>query len=107
MFKIPSSALCIAVLLASPSLAEDLIFTLTNTTSLDITGFYTSPTDVENWEEDVFNGGALASGDSSEITIADGRSQCDYDLKVLFEDGDELTDSANLCDMSEYVVSEE
>lgn len=100
------SIIAAITLVATPSLAEDLVFTLTNTSSHAVTAFYTSPTDVGNWEEDLFNGATLASGSSTQITIADGRTQCDYDLKVVFADGAELTDQANLCDTGEYVVSD-
>ena len=92
---------------ANPSLAEDLVFTLVNSSSHAVTGFFTSPTDVNDWEEDLFKGATLRSGSSTEITIADGRTQCDYDLKVVFSDGVELTDTTNLCDTEEYVVSDE
>lgn len=36
--------------------------------------------------------------------IADGGSQCDYDVLFVFEDGQELTDTVNICDLNSYTL---
>lgn len=95
-----------AICLASPVLAEDLTFVLNNQSSAAITEFYTSPTDVDNWEEDVIASGSIASGEQSEITISDGREQCAYDLRIVFEDGSEITDTADMCALEQYDVTD-
>ncbi len=105
-------ALVAAVLglsLATPVMAEDLVFTLTNGTSQVLTHFYTSPVGVDSWEEDVFGADVLQPGESVEITIADGRTVCEYDMRFEFEGSDTLTtttDTQDLCALGDYEVTE-
>jgi len=94
----------LATLVSGPALAQDLTFELINVSGYDLVEFYTSPVDVGNWEEDVFGSGVLPSGNSVDVTIADGRSQCAYDLRFVFDDGDILEDSADLCETGSYTI---
>lgn len=99
------SALLVPAFL-SVAQAEDLVFMLDNRSSYTVTEFYASPSDVDDWEEDILGSGTLAAGDATRVTIADGREQCEYDLRLVFEDGDVLTDRTNLCDTGSYTVSD-
>ncbi|MGF7006916.1 hypothetical protein [Aminobacter sp. BE322] len=86
---------------------EDLVFTLTNGTSSVLTEFYVSPVGVGNWEDDILDVDMLAPGESVEITIADGRSVCDYDMRFEFDadsDLDTTEDTQDLCQLGEYIV---
>jgi hypothetical protein len=101
----------LAALLASAvtSQAEDLVFKLTNSTSSTLERFYTSPTGVDQWEDDVFGQDVLSPGDSIEITIADGRSVCEYDMRFEFSEDSDLDtteDTQNLCKMGSYEIHE-
>ena len=96
----------VAVCINGPALAEDLVFNIHNKTGVAITEFYTSPTDVDDWEEDVTGGGEIAAGETAQITIADGRDQCDYDIRMIFADDVEVIDTENLCDIGTYDVTE-
>jgi|TARA_R110002020_G_scaffold55663_1_gene154239 hypothetical protein len=94
---------------AVTSQAEDLVFTLTNSTNSTLERFYTSPTGVDEWEEDVFGQDVLSPGDSIEITIADGRSVCEYDMRFEFSEDSDLDtteDTQNLCEMGSYEIHE-
>lgn len=103
----PAMFAAAALLLAgSPALAEDLVFTLHNQSSSVVTEFYASPSDVGNWEQDILGVDVLGSGEAVQITIADGRSQCDYDLRLVFDDGDIHEDMADLCDTGSYTVQD-
>ena len=87
--------------------AEDLTFMLTNTSSYAVKAFFTSPADVEAWEEDVFGDGFLPSGNQVPITIADGRDTCVYDMKFVLEDDSEFIEpGVDLCEMGEYTLSD-
>lgn len=89
--------------------AEDLIFMLTNTTNSTLERFYTSPVGVDDWEEDVFGDDVLEPGESVRITIRDGRTVCEYDMRFEFtEDSnlDTLEDTQDLCKMGSYTVHE-
>ncbi len=94
---------------AGPSHAEDLVFTLTNSTNSTLERFYTSPTGVNQWEEDVFGKDVLEPGESIEITIADGRTVCEYDMRFEFSDDSDLDtteDSQDLCELGSYEIHE-
>jgi len=89
-----------------PLLAEDLVFMLDNKSSYDIHEFYASPTNVDDWEEDILGSDILPAGDAVRVTIADGRDVCNYDLRVVFGDGDVLEDESNLCETGSYTVTD-
>ena len=51
----------------------------------------------------------LSPGETIELTIADGRDVCDYDLRFEFEEGSDLAtteDKQNLCEMGSYTIHE-
>lgn len=96
-----ASALAFA---AAPAQAEDLHFLLLNHSDYDLYEFYASPVDVASWEDDILGNDVLLSGESIEIIIADGRSQCEYDLRMVFDDGDVIEDTVNLCDTGSYTI---
>jgi hypothetical protein len=104
-------ALAAAIVTASavPSHAEDLKFQLTNGTNSVLTRFYSTPTGVDNWEEDVFGENVLDPGESVNITIADGRTVCKYDMRFEFEEGSDLDtteDTQDLCELGSYTIHE-
>lgn len=98
----------VAAFAVSSAQAKDLVFTLKNGTQSTLNAFYTSPVGVDNWEEDVFGRSALAPGESVEISIADGRSVCKYDMRFEFqgEDLDTTEDTQDLCELGEYTITE-
>lgn len=106
MLKIAAAASAAVLLFAAPSYAEDLVFTLTNSTSSVMTTFHASPSGVDSWEEDVLGSEVLGPGESVQVTIADGRDVCEYDMKFDFEELETLTDTQDLCEMGSYTISE-
>lgn len=89
--------------------AEDLVFTLTNGTNSVLTQFHTSPTGVNDWEDDVLGQEVLNPGESATVTIADGRTVCAYDMKFEFSEDSELdttTDTQDLCELGSYTINE-
>ncbi|MEW9615122.1 hypothetical protein AB3G45_14965 [Shinella sp. S4-D37] len=103
------SAAAALVMLAGPACAEDLVFQLKNGTKSVLTHFYSSPVGVEKWEDDVFGDQVLNPGETIEITIADGRRVCEYDMRFEFTEDSDLdttTDTQNLCELGEYTIDE-
>lgn len=94
-----------ATLFALPA-AADITFTLTNNTSVDILEFYVSSTESDEWGDDILGADILVAGGSGTVTISEDAG-CDYDIRAVFVDGDELEDSVNICELSEYTFSEE
>lgn len=93
-----------AFLLAAPAMAEDLNFLFENNSSFTIVELYASPSDVGDWEEDILGRDILEAGESARVTIRDGRRACEYDLRIVFDDGDEITDTTDLCETASYRV---
>ena len=100
---------CAGLLAAAPAQAEDLIFTLRNGTQATLMYFHTSPADVDDWEQDVLGSDVLEAGQSVRVTIADGRSQCDYDMRFEFDEDsglEILEDTQDLCETGSYTITE-
>ncbi|MBC7825443.1 MAG: hypothetical protein H7126_16565 [Candidatus Parcubacteria bacterium] len=95
----------------SAQASEPATFTLVNSTNRPLLEFYASPPSSNNWEEDILGRGVLEPGESTEITINDGRSDCLYDLKGVLGAGDgvgrgELIESqVHICDGETYEYS--
>ncbi|APG82908.1 hypothetical protein [Sinorhizobium americanum] len=94
---------------SSAAQAEDLTFTLKNDTSATLVRFHTSPVGVEEWEDDVFGSQVLEPGETIELTIADGRDVCEYDMRFEFDENSELettVDKQDLCKLGSYTIHE-
>jgi hypothetical protein len=79
---------------------EPVTFTLNNQTDHVLTALYISKVSTDEWEEDIFGSDVLGAGDSMEITIDDNLSDCKYDLKAVFEDGDEaILGAEDFCEL--------
>ncbi len=100
-------AALVLVVLPSLAQAEDLKFKLTNNSSRAIQNFYTSPATTTDWQEDVLGEDTIASGQTDEITIADGSTQCVYDMRFVMDDNAEMIDkNIDLCKLGEYTLSD-
>ena len=94
-----------ALFLAAPAMAEDLTFTFINASSSPVDGLYISHVGTNSWEENMMSGDSLDPGQSTSVVIADGRSTCEYDIKVTFEDGSHTDErDVDLCSLGAYTV---
>ena len=93
-----------SVAFAAPAFAQDVEYQIINNSALTLMEFYTSPVGVDSWEQDILGANVLAAGSSGTVTIADGSDQCEYDLKFVMEDGQELTDSVDICSIASYTL---
>lgn len=96
----------LAALIASPSFAEDLVFTLVNNSSHTIVEMNVSPVDEENWGENILTVDAVEPGTSGDVTIADGLDVCDYDLRFVTAEGAEASKTQNLCEINTFTVND-
>jgi len=96
-----------AVGLAAGARADDLVFMLDNQTSEGVAEFYAAPADVNDWEDNILGSETLAPGAATRVVIADGRSQCEYDLRFVYEGGEEQEErGVNLCETGSYTLTE-
>jgi hypothetical protein len=77
-------------LLMTPAIAAagDQDFTLRNRTGYTIDQVYVSSVDTNSWEEDVLGRDTLANGEAWEISFSRAEDQCEWDLKVVYDDGE-------------------
>jgi hypothetical protein len=87
----------LAALLATPVLADDLVFMITNNTSDTLVELYTSPAAADDWSANLMGGQQLGAGEEGEVTIVGGSDQCAYDLRMIFASGEALEGSDDLC----------
>ncbi len=86
--------------------AEDLVFTLHNKTSSVLTSFYVEPTSSSTWGDDILSED-IGPGESATVTIADGKTTCNYGIRGGFKDGSIVErNSLNLCELGSYTYTE-
>jgi hypothetical protein len=94
---------------AAPAYAEDLMFKLDNQSSGPVTQFFVSTLDSNSWEEDILGQDVLASGAQADITIHNANGMCEFDLRLVYDDGS-VTDERkiDLCDLDDdtYTVTD-
>ena len=84
---------------------RNLDFTLVNKTGLDINEVYLSPTSDSEWGEDVMGKDILANGEKVDITFSSAETECNWDLKVVDEDDDDIIwTKLNLCTANEITL---
>lgn len=90
---------------SAPASAEDLVFTLENQSNYNIHYFYASPYNVGSWEEDILGDDILPPDYSVDVTIADGREQCEYDFRFEIDNEIIVEKSAiDLCEVGHYTL---
>jgi hypothetical protein len=65
---------------------------------------YASPAGQDRWGEDLLRARVLPRGEMALVSIPDGQSRCDYDLRLILEDGRELDRNTQVCDTPSYTV---
>lgn len=80
-------------------------FQLTNKTGYTIAEVYVAPSASEDWEEDVMGIDVLGNGDQVDITFPAREKTCIYDLRVVFDDGDDAEwRKFDLCEVSNITL---
>ncbi|WP_370034120.1 argininosuccinate lyase [Qipengyuania mesophila] len=73
--------------------------TLVNSTGYTISEIYISPASSRSWEEDVLDWDVLEDGQEFEVDFRRSENTCDWDLKVVYDDGEEaIWDGLDLCE---------
>ena len=92
-------------LFAAPVFAEPQVFTLHNETSMVMMQFFASPSSSEEWGDDMFGDDVLEAGGSGDVTVDDAEG-CEFDIKMVFDSGDEMTDTVDVCEITDYSATE-
>jgi hypothetical protein len=91
---------------ALPAVAQDLEWELVNDTQSDLVEMYTSPANMGTWREDILGNNVLPAGQAGTVTIFDGQTECEYDMRFVFDDGSEMVDTVNVCELGSYRLYE-
>ena len=82
-----------------------LDFTLVNKSTYVIVELYVSPTNDEEWGEDVLGTDVLGDDESVDIEFARSEKTCSWDLKIVDDEEDEVTwTKLNLCTANEITL---
>lgn len=106
----PRGGLIALALLASalPAAAQTVEFTLINNSSQSLHYFYTNPSNMDAWGEDLLGpDGTLEPGYEGTVTIGDGSDQCLYDFRFETGEGALLeVYEVDICELSEYTLTD-
>jgi hypothetical protein len=86
-FKTVLVGAVLALTAVAPAYAEDLVFKLNNKSSGAVNELYVSPLDANTWEEDILGQDVLDAGKTATITIHDANGQCEWDVRIVYDDG--------------------
>jgi hypothetical protein len=99
-------ALALIALTATPVMAEDLQFTLINNSSLKLVEMYVSPHEQDSWGENILAVPSVDPGTQGDISITDGETVCDYDLRFVMENGNDVSGTQDLCKLSTFTLND-
>lgn len=92
----------------APAAAQTVQFTVINNSSYDLHYFFTTPSNQDNWGEDLLGDtGILEAGYQATATIGDGSDQCLYDFKFVMDNGAELIEpQIDICSLNSYTIND-
>lgn len=109
MKTIKSAFALLAVLAATTHAnAQTVEFTLVNDSKQVLTYFYTSPSEEEEWGDDLLGeDGVLEPGFSGTVIIGDGSDQCLYDFRFETSEGALLeVEAIDICALDTYTLTD-
>jgi hypothetical protein len=97
-----TAAAAVLAVTALPALAANRDFRFVNNSGQTLWELYVSPASDSSWNSDVLGRSVMESGRSAMIRFPGRGNECDYDLKMVMENGDSYTTRLDLCTISEY-----
>ena len=99
---LPAAAM--AIVLAVPAWAQSQQIRFQNNSGQTLTYLYASDSNNQNWEQDLLGQNVLRNGQYFDLTIHNV-SNCVYDILMQFENGAELQDEINICEIGTYNIN--
>lgn len=94
-----------AALLAGPVLAQSTeTIRVNNRSGMTLYSLHASPTTNTSWENDLLGNRVLNNGQYFDLTIRNV-SNCNYDMRMEFTNGQVLTDQVNVCSIGTYNIN--
>ncbi len=95
-------ALPTLLMMGQKALAEDLTFTLKNSSDSPLVEFYVEDSSNNDWGSNLLTE-SVEPGEAGTVEIADGLTTCTYDILGVFADGSKLDErQLNLCELGSY-----
>lgn len=96
----------LSLCVVTPALAQGKQdFTLINKTGYPINEVYVSPSQSDDWQEDVLGQDVLNSGQYVNINFSRKTSACKWDLQVVYSDGETSAwENFDLCKTSNITI---
>ena len=93
---------------ALPAAAQNVEFTLINNSSQALHYFYTKPSNMDAWGEDLLGpDGTLEPGYQGTVSIGDGSDQCLYDFRFETGEGALLeVYEVDICELDSYTLTD-
>jgi hypothetical protein len=108
-FKLKGGIVALALLAGMvPAAAQTVEFTLINNSSQSLHYFYTNPSNMDAWGEDLLGpDGTLEPGYEGTVTIGDGSDQCLYDFRFETGEGAILeVFEVDICELNSYTLTD-
>ncbi len=99
-----AAALALPLLSALPAEAQTYSVRFQNNSGQVVNRIYSSPTNNQNWEQDLLGANVLQPGQYLDVVIYNV-SNCYYDVLVEFASGASFTDTWDICTYSQYNIN--
>jgi hypothetical protein len=103
-FRTIIAAVALTAATATAAFAQTEPLRFQNNSSYTVLRIYASPITNNSWENDLLGSNVLASGRFLDVTFRNV-SECNYDILIQFEDGVEMTDVVNICQVGQYNIN--
>jgi hypothetical protein len=100
-----AAAAAVLAATALPSYAANRDFRFVNNSGQTLWELYVSPVSDSSWNSDILGRSVLESGRAMMVRFPGRGNECDYDLKMVMENGDSYTTQLDLCTISEYELT--
>lgn len=98
-------AMIAAAVLAAPAFAQSTeTIRVNNRSGMTLYSLFASPTTNSSWENDLLGSRVLNNGQYFDLTIRNV-SNCNYDVRMEFTNGQVMTDQVNVCSVGTYNIN--
>jgi hypothetical protein len=100
-----AAAAAVLAVTALPSYAANRDFRFVNNSGQTLWELYVSPASDDSWNSDILGRNVLESGRAMMVRFPGKGNECNYDLKMVMENGQNFTTQLDLCSISEYELT--
>ena len=91
---------------ALKAVQSDRVLKIVNKTKSFLMELYTSPVDAEAWGADQLGNMRIAVGGNVTVNLQNAAGACEFDLMMVFSDGEKIIRRANVCQARTLTITE-